>query len=336
MMRHLCFALCIGVLASSLAGCASWHRSRPAGAPSAAKPGELTDAQKQRLSEADAAKAAGDYDTALTLFRDILAENPTITTAYLGIGDIYVVKKDYANAEPAYNRAARLEPRNFDAQYGHGLSLQMLSRFVDAIKAYGRALTIDPASFKANLNIAMTYLQMGDAGSGLEFAKKAVELDPSNGPAHVNLGAVYEKTGQNGPAIEQYLIAMELMEPTPELMMNLINVLSNERRYREAANTAESLVALAPSANAYERLGWAYFRLAEYDKSIEAYRSGVKLDANHWPSLNGVGVNAINTWLLSKHRDSAAAKEARTAFRRSLQANPDQPKIIALLSQYRL
>jgi tetratricopeptide (TPR) repeat protein len=323
-----------------LSGCNAWQNMWGGGdAPEAQQAGaqQISEAQQQRLTEAQVAKESGDHDVALTIFQEILAENPTVTTAYLGIGDIYMVRKDYTKAEPAYSKAARLEPRNFDAQYGHGLALQMLERFIDAIRAYHRALTINPLSFSANLNMATSYLQIGDAESAVAFAQKAVELDPASGPARVQLGAVYEKVERNAEAIDEYLTATELIdEPSPELMMNLVTVLAKEKRYREAINTAETLVDIAPSANAYERLGWAYFRLAEYDRSIAAYRLGVEMDENHWPSLNGVGVNALNAWLLSKKRDKQAAGEAKDAFRASLRANPEQPKIIKLLTDYQL
>lgn len=292
--------------------------------------------QEERLNEATAAKDAGDYETALAMFRDILAENPTITTAYLGIGDIYMLKQDYTRAEPAFGQAARLEPRNFDAQYGHGLALQMLNRFADSVRAYFRALTINPDSVKANLNLATVYLQMNQPQSGVAFAEKAVALDPTSGPARVNLGALYDKVGRTADAITQYDAALELMDPTPELLLNLINALGREKRYREAVNTAETLVRLSPSANAFERLGWGYFRLGDYEKSLASYRSAVELDSSHWPSLNGVGVNAINRWLLSKKQDRSAEDEARSAFRRSLQINPDQPELIRLMSNHRL
>ena len=81
------------------------------------------------MAEVTAATEEGNYEMALGMLRDILAENPTLTPAYVGIGDIYLLQRDYANAEPAYARAARLEPRNFSAQYGHGVALQMLKRF---------------------------------------------------------------------------------------------------------------------------------------------------------------------------------------------------------------
>ena len=321
-------------LGLGLSGCNLNRHARTKGNTVAVTRNVPTEQQQQQLAEASNAKDAGNYDTALAMFQEILAENPTIATAHLGIGDIYIVKKDYEKAEPHYSLAAKLEPRNFDAQYGHGLALQMLNRLVEAVRAYHRALTIDPDSIKANLNLAITYLQMNEAQSAVTFAEKAVSLDPANGAARVNLGAAYEKVGRNKDAIDQYTAAMELVENTPPLMMNLINVLAAEKRYQEAANTAENLVKVEPSANAYERLGWCYFRLSLFDKSMDAYREAVKIDHNHWQSYNGIGVNAINTWLLSKKQNKDAAKEAQDAFRRSLRINPDQDKLITLMSNY--
>ncbi|MCH8822095.1 MAG: tetratricopeptide repeat protein [Planctomycetes bacterium] len=292
--------------------------------------------QQQELADAQAVSDAGDLDTALGMFRDILAENPTLTLAYVGIGDVYIKKKDYKSAEPVFARAARLEPRNFSAQFGHGIALKMLKRFVEAVQAFYRALTIEPADFEANMLMATTRLEMGEPQGALLFAEKAVEIDPASGPARVSLGAAYELTGRNADAIIQYESAIELMDATAPLLLNYINVLAKEKRYTDAKNTAEFLIRIEPSANAYERLGWAHFRLSEFDKSINAYRQAVKLDPKHWPSLNGVGCNALNTWLLSKKRDKQAMKEARDAFRTSLRTNPKQPAVIKLLTDYRL
>ncbi len=339
-MRRSRFKLALLSLTISMVGCQS---APPVDGDAASSTSietvdseEMRQIHEQQLAAAHAAQQAGDYDVALTLFRDILADNPTVTTAYLGIGDIYLLNKDYAAAEPAYRRAARIEPRNFDAQFGHGVALQMLRRFAEAVKAYYRSLTIDPDSVNANLAIATTYLEMEQPHSALLFAEKVVELEPSNGAARVNLGAVYEQTGRSLDAIEQYEAATRLMEPTEPLLLNYIGVLARANRYLDARDTAEWLVRIEPSANGFERLGWANFRLGEYDKSVEAYRRAVEIDASHWVALNGVGCNALNTWLLSKKRDQHAALEAKHSFQRSLQINPEQQKVINLLTQYDL
>ncbi len=300
--------------------------------------GSGSDEQKNLLEQATIAKDTGDYDVALGLFRDVLEENPTIVPAYLGIGDIYLDLDDAGKAEPVFARAVKLSPRSFDAQFGHGRALQMLGQLLRAVQAYHRALTIVPDHPEANLNIATTYMRMDEMNSALVFAEKAVELAPESGGARVNLGAIYEDLGRNDAAIEQYLTALELLDEqaTAPVMLNLINVLARENRYQEAANTAENLTRIDPTPNAYERLGWALFKLREYDASIEAYRGAIELDPNHWPSLNGVGVNALNTWLRSGRTDNDARREARDSFRRSLRINRDQRKLITLMSNYAL
>jgi superkiller protein 3 len=336
---HVRSALAVTLLAA-LAGCQFLDGvSRPPSDPARVplRGSEPTEEQKEVLAQADVAKEAGDYDVALALFREILAENPTIVPAYVGIGEIYMLKEEYERAEPAFRNAVRLEPRNYEAQYGHGLALHMLDRYEDAVRAFHRALLIDPQSVDANRSLATTYLSMNEPRSALRFAEKAVELEPGNAAARTNLGAIYELLGRSREAVDQYLAASELMtEPAPQLMLNLMNALSREKRYVEVIYTGESLLKIDVSANAYERVGHAHFRLKEYDKSMEAYRAAVQIDANHWQSLNGVGVNALNRWLVSKKRDAQAAAEARDAFRRSLQVNPSQPKVVQLLSNYQL
>ncbi len=336
LLRLIPLVCALALLGAGLTGCELIEQQRTRKRPRiTTTPGLPSEQQQQRIELAEQATESGDYQQALELFRSILAENPTITTAYLGIGDIYMIQKEFDLAVPVYERAAKLEPRNYDAQYGHGLALQMIGRFTDAAKAYLRALTIDPESPGANLNIATTYLQLGQTRSALVFAEKAVELEPNNGSARVNLGAIYEQLERNADAIDEYIVAIELIEDDPApIMLNLVNVLAKEHRYQETVNTAENLIRIQPSANAYERLGWAYFRLGAFDKSIEAYRNGVRRDSSHWPSLNGVGINALNSWLMSKKSDSEAWSESRDAFRRSLRINRSQPRLIALMSNF--
>jgi tetratricopeptide (TPR) repeat protein len=319
------------------AGCSSIPgRSGSSGSTIGSGQAVLSPVQVQNLADGQSALADGEYDSALAMFRDVLAENPTVTAAYVGIGDVHMAKEEFVKAEPAYRRAARLEPRNFFAQYGHGLSLQMLERFIEAIRAYLRALEVDPESGDTNLNIATCYLQIKQPTNAKQYAERAVALEPDNGAARVNLGAVYEQTGENSRAIDEYVTALELLDNTPPVMINLINVLAREKRYQEAVNTALTLIRIEPSANAYERLGWAYFRLNRYDKSIEAYRNATDMDPTHWPSYNGIGVNALNTYLLSNKKDIAAKEEAGRSFRKSLQLNNQQDRVIQIVLNYSL
>lgn len=290
--------------------------------------------QAATMQQAQAKADRGDYETALNLFKEVLRENPKLPDAWVGVGDAHAGLKEWQDAELAYGNATAIDNGNFDAHFGRGKALQVLNRLVDAIRSYHRALLIKPDDFDANLNMATAYLQLDEPNSALTYAERAVKLKPDSGPARINLGVAYERAGRSADAVMQYETAAELMEPTPQLLMNLLNAYAQSKRYREAVNTAGLLVRIAPTANSHERLGWAYFRLGDYPKSLESYRESVRVDPQHWPGWNGVGVNMLNMWLQSDRKDPSQIEQARTAFRRSLQINPDQPKVQKLVAAY--
>ncbi len=323
-LRSLSIALSFCALVG-LSACTTAHQARTQRAGARAQ---------QHADVAEALATEGRLEEALQQFALAIEENPTLTTAYMGMADIYRERGDYSAAEVGYRRAATLEPSNFDAQFNHGLVLQLLNRLSEAIRAYVRALSIEPNDFEANLNLATAYLQIGEPRQGLFYAQHAVELDTRNGMARVNLAAVYSAIGRHNDAVREYQAAAELMELTPELLLNLADSLGKARRYREMLNTLTQLVKLSPSAPAFERLGYAHFRLNELDKALDAFGESVRLDPKHYPALNGVGVCLLNRYILSGRQDLESRRDAIRALRRSLQIKRDQTRIIELLSRY--
>ena len=288
------------------------------------------------IEQARAKIDRGDYEAALTMFQEVLRENPKLPDAWVGVGDAHASMKEWTDAELAYANAAALDNGSFDAHFGRGKALQVLNRLIDAIRSYHRALLIRPEDFDANLNMATAYLQLDQPQTAITYAEKAVKLKPDSGTARINLGVAYERAGRAADAVAQYETAAELMEPTPQLLMNLLNAYAQSRRYREAVNAAGLLVRVEPTANSWERLGWANFRLGDYARSLDAYRESVRVDAQHWPGWNGVGVNLLNAWLQGGRTDRAQAEQAMTAFRKSLQINPDQVKVRKLIDSYKV
>lgn len=334
--RRLLGLALAGSLGLGLAGCNGLPAPEPVTGPALLEPIEPDPSSRERLTSAQTAEAAGDYEAALAGFQRILAENPTVTTAYLGVGRIRLVQSQPQLAEPAFRRAARLEPRNFDAQYGHGLTLRLLGRMTDAVLAFQRALTIQPEDFNANRDLALSLLDLGRVENARTFAQRAVDLRPDDGEARVNLGAIESQAGNSVAAIDQYVAAIELLGNEPRLLSNLVYALADERRYEEAINTAGQLVRIAPTADVFERLAWCNFKLRRYDEARMAYESALELNADHWPSLNGLGVSALNAWLLSERTDAAQRAVAGEAFRQSLRRNAEQQAVINLLIEYRL
>lgn len=286
------------------------------------------------VSSAEQAVRDGDLAKALAEFQRAIEVNPNLTSAHLGMGDIYRMKGDYASAEVQYGISARQEPRNFDAQYYHGLMLHLLDRLTEAVQAYLRALAVRPNDFRANLNLATAYYQLDENTQSLPYARKAVELNPDDGAARFNLGAVYAALGRHGDAVREYQQAAELMKLSPPLLINLAESLGKLERYDEMANTLAQAIKTEPSATAYERLGFARFRLGQYDEARDAFQAALRMDANYYPALNGLGVCQLNDWIRSGRADATAKEAGLGNLRKSLQIQRDQPQILEIVTRY--
>lgn len=304
------------------------------GPASLGTPGNSSSRATEAAELAGRLRDEGLTEQALREFERAIEINPTMTTAYMGAGDIYRERGDYQGAERHYADAVRTAPNEFEPNYWHGHALQMLNRVTEAVRAYLRALAIRPDDFDANLNLATAYLQLGEDAQAVIYAERAVRIDPDNGPARVNLGAAYANAGRHGEAIEQYEAAAELMPLSPELLLNLAESLGKVGRYAEMAGTIREVVRQTPSATAYERLGSALFRMREYGEALEAFRTATRVDPDHYPAWNGIGVSLLNRYLWSEREDLVALDEARNALRRSLQIERNQPKIAELLTRY--
>lgn len=316
-------------------GCNS---SGKAGVGGAGKPAAETSTRSQAavgaVASAEQAIRDGDLDRALAEFQRAIQNNPTLTPAHMGMGDIYRMRGDYARAEEKYARSAQIEPKNFDAQYYHGLMLHLLDRLTEAVQAYLRALSVKPNDFKANLNVATAYYQLDENTQALPYARRAVELNPEDGPSRFNLGAVYAALNRHGEAVREYQQAAELMPLNPPLLLNLGESLGRLERYEEMSNSLAQSLKIEQSPAAWERLGFAKFRMGKFDEARTAFESALKLDPGYFPALNGFGVCRLNDWIRSGRVDQRAREAGLSALRRSLQANRDQPAILEIVSRY--
>ncbi len=332
--RWIALGLCVAVLASAPA--CRGRAARRAARRNAQPPPAATVAgdASAAVSRAQGLRRQGLYDSALSELQRAVAINPKLTTAYLGMGDIYRETGNFAQAEGAYRKAAEVEPGSFDAQYLHGLALQLLDRLTESVRAYLRALTIRPNDFNANLNLATAYLQLGEPHQALPYAQGAVRLRSDSAAARVNLGAVYAGLDRHEDAVVEYRQAAELMALTPELLLNLADSLDKAGRLEEMQSTLEQLIKTRPSAVAYERLGSCLFRQARYQDALGYFRRSLELDEAHFPAHNGVGVCLLNEYVWSERTNTQAREDALRHLRRSLQIERRQPGIIELVSRY--
>lgn len=278
---------------------------------------------------------AGNIEQALVLFTRALEKDPNQIDAHIGIGDIHQVKGDYTRAAEQYDTARKINPQNFDANYKLGLMYHLLNRLSEAVATYLQALAINPDNFDANLNLATAYLQTSQPELAIPYGEKAVALNPESQPAYVNLGAIYSAVGRNEDAVNTYRGALDHGEMSAPIAVNLANALIKINAYERAVNTLDSMIRKEPRAEYYERLGYVHFKSGAMDKSQEAYQRALSLDARDFASLNGLGVIQMTSYLKGGSKDVALRDSAIASWQKSVRLNPDQPKIVDLISRYR-
>jgi tetratricopeptide (TPR) repeat protein len=273
-------------------------------------------------------------ESALAAFTMAIEVNPRLTDAHMGVGDVHRQRGNYAEASKAYEEATRLQPNSFDAHYYLALMQQLMGRVNEAIKTYLRALTINPDSYDANKNLASAYLQLGRPTDALPYAERAVYLHPGSQIAWANLAATQSLLGQFDKAVDSYRQATELGEYAEPVLLGLADAHIRLGNYERAMITLESLIRTQPSATAYERLGYAQFKLRRFTESLASFRSATAMDENDPASLNGLGVCLMTLYIQGGRTDTAQRDEALDAWRKSLRLKPDQPRILDLMSRY--
>jgi tetratricopeptide (TPR) repeat protein len=276
----------------------------------------------------------GQLDDALKSLSQAIDKNPSLGLAFIARGDVYKKKGDYEKAATDFKRATVLEPFNFNANYQFGLMSQYLKRFADAVGAYQKAVEIRPLDPQANMNLAMVYTEMGQPLKGLPYAQRAVQGAADSANTNANLGILYAQVGYTDAAINALKRSIELNSRQPEVYINLGQEYIKAQKFDQAKSVLETAKDIAPSPIVSERLGYACYKLKDYNKSREAFHDALRQSPDYIPALNGLGVVAMTQSIAATPQDLDSAKEALGYWDRSLKLNPDQPAIQQLVKKF--
>lgn len=272
--------------------------------------------------------------SALAAFGLAIEENPRLIEAHMGMGHIYRERDDFSKAKRSYRNAADIEPTSFDAQYHLGLMHQLLGEMPQAVRAYLLALAVDADDFAANQNLAAAYLQTGKPAEAIPYAQRAAQIQPDHQGAWSNLATAYRLAGEYDLAVQAYREALELGDLQQPILIGLASSHLRLGNFDRAINVLRAMVRVEPSAEAYERLGFAYFKQKKYQLALEQFRSALSLDENDVASLNGLGVCLMTRYLQGNRQNKAQQREAIQLWQKSISLRPEQPRIIDLITRY--
>jgi len=186
----------------------------------------------------EAAYYRGNYEAAIVAFTEAISfnsKNPTIYTmrgnAYLDVGKINQAIHDY-------DTALEIAPNFFYALYNRGRAHSLLMHYEAALQDLEKSIELAPDDFgyRANGNIGLIYHKTGEYDQALEAFDEAISYDNSKADVFYFRGETHTAVKNYEAAIIDYLAAIERFP-----------------NYTEA----------------YQSLGYAYYKTEQYDKAIQ-------------------------------------------------------------------
>jgi tetratricopeptide (TPR) repeat protein len=104
---------------------------------------------------------AGDFESALALYRELAAEHPSFAPVRQRLGLALLESGDPAAALEQLEAVQQLEPAQAAGFLGSGMALRLLGRPAEAAPRLERALQLEPANRAAHYQLGLAYRDLG-------------------------------------------------------------------------------------------------------------------------------------------------------------------------------
>jgi tetratricopeptide (TPR) repeat protein len=268
---------------------------------------------------AQIAASAGDFETAISVFSLIPANEPGKLDAGFQLAKLLYSQGHVSEAEQLLTELSKQDAGNADLQVLLGNCLEAERQPALAIEAYQRAIAIAPTRVEYYQDLISLLLDLGKTDDAaflidrarslapkdarprvwkgilhlrknqyklaIESYSQASRLDPSNADAVLGMGAVYFVAGQNSAAIAQYRKGMAHFPNDPRFYIACAETLlaspDSLKLQAEAKNLLERAVKIAPqSAEGHYQLGQLALQQKRFKDAENEFLHSLKSDPN--------------------------------------------------------
>lgn len=303
---------------------------------------------QQALQRGD---AAGAEQALGPLFLRNLANDPAVLQL---AGMLRLQQRRFAEAAALFAAGRSIDPANPHLAYYHGSALAAQDQLEEAIAALRAALALKPDLSEAKLALSARLIDAGRPAEAEGVARGGLDdpMEPRlKGVMHNNLALALRAQHKDGEALENYERAQALDPSLPFLDMLRAEVLHDLKRYDEALEVLEKLVAREPEvARWHHSYNELLYRMNRTEERLKSYDRAPKtrellLSKAHFLGLEkrGEDLQALYSELLARDPGDLAASagvanalvlmdrydEASAAFDAILVRPVDDPDILS-------
>ena len=251
------------------------------------------------FKQARLAQARGNYQKAITLYNQLLKQNPNHVEALTNRGLVWekMPAKDRAeriknrqHAEEDYLRALDLNPSRAETNNNLGALYMDMGRNGDAIIYFSEAVAVRPNYFQAILNRATAYSKICDYEGALIDFDRAALLRPHDTALLFNRGLMYRNFGKYEAAVNDFSHAIAVMPNNARLYVARARCFMKMGYPADAYDDLTQAISLKPDyALAYYYLGDLLYRNGDSDYALGALVKAKELDNDYAPTYDLMG-----------------------------------------------
>jgi tetratricopeptide (TPR) repeat protein len=200
-----------------------------------------------------------------------------------GAGDLSEREKRLlTQAESNYQRATKLNPKDWRGFSALGNLYWELRRCADAVTAYEEAAALRPKDAHLQIALGDAYRCNSKALDAIRAYSRSIELDPTlkNEFAYSRLASQYESAEMLDEAIHTYR-QLQAIKPAESFYWMIGLLYEKQKKYEQALDAYKSQVKLYPNdpnrGDVYEKSGHIYRMFGRYPEAVNSYKNQLRL-----------------------------------------------------------
>jgi Flp pilus assembly protein TadD len=196
------------------------------------------------------------------------------------------------SAERGYLLAAKLSPNDPRPYLGLGHTYYSQKKYSEAEKSYAHSASLSKNDSEPYARLAFTYTELQRPDDALAMANRAVAVQPDNYYGYLAVGYVLSLRHNYPDAESAYRKSVSLApQPLVVLQQELVRILTEQRRYSDAAKEAQKAIEIDPK-DFSARFGYAVLlqKLGQLLPAAQQYIEAIKLSPKDAGPRSNIGL----------------------------------------------
>lgn len=247
---------------------------------------EEPDNPEIRTSIGNALLQKGDIEQAIKVLKETVADHPGHLPARNMLGMCYINLSRFDDAVREANEVLERDPRNAEAYFNLGVAYRLIGYYDQALAAFTRSVELRGDYDESRINLASEYVRRGDYASAKTQAAKALEISPKSAAASYLMGRVYQGAGNADSAAFWFRQTLGLEPSYAGARIALAMVMASQGRPEDALAELEAGLRYPDEVHIiHVNIGLLSRQLGDLDKAESHFKAAIEADPSFVPAM---------------------------------------------------